>query len=186
MIKHKCHPKICALRPAAGIHSMRRDERGSMLVETALSLTLLFLIVFGILECSLAVYSYHYLSHAARQGSRYAMVRGASWGTTCTDYTSSGCIATEPQIEQYVQSLGFPGIDGNNLQVSVSCSTAVGGTFVDYNGASCNARGDVVEVTVTYPFSISIAGINGSCPSSTNSSPAKYCMSSSSQMVISQ
>lgn len=155
------------------------SEHGGTLVETALSMSLLFLFIFGILEGSLAVYSYHYLSHAARQGARYAMVRGASWGTNCADYTGAGCTATATQISQYVQNLGFPGIDGSKITVTVNCATAVGGTFASYS-TSCNKYSDVVQVTVSYPFSVPIAGVNGSC----TSSPTKFCMSSSSEMVI--
>lgn len=154
-------------------------ESGGTLVETALSLTVLFAFVFGILEGSLSVYSYHFLSNAARQGTRYAMVRGSTWGATCSDYSSAGCTATAAQVGQYVQNLAFPGIDSSKIIVTVQCATDVGGSFSSY-GASCNAAGNFVQVTVSYPISIPIVGINGSC-----SSPAKYCMRSQSEMVIS-
>ena len=163
---------------------MRRrlgSESGGTLVETAISLSLLFLFMFGIIEGGLAVYSYHYLSHAARQGSRYAIVRGLSWGTGCTAYTDAGCTATEPQIKQFVQNLGFPGINSNNLTVTVQCATTTGttvGAFGAY-GNTCNAAGDVVQVKISYPFSVPIAGVNGTC-----TSPTKFCMSSTSEMVI--
>lgn len=157
------------------------SETGGTLVETAISFSLLFLLVFGILEGSLAVYSYHYISHAARQGARYAMVRGASWGSACGDYTDAGCTATSDQISQYVQNLGFPGIDGSQITVTVQCAASSGtgfGTLGSY-GSSCNAAGSEVQVTVSYPFSVPVAGINGSC-----NSPTKLCMSTTSEMVI--
>lgn len=157
------------------------SESGGTLVETAISLSLLFLLVFGILEGSLAVYSYHYLSHAARQGARYAMVRGASWGSACSDYTDAGCTASASQISQYVENLGFPGIDGTQITVTVQCAASSGSGFgaLGAYGSSCNAAGSEVQVTVSYPFSVPIAGINGTC-----NSPTKFCMASTSEMVI--
>lgn len=166
------------------IHTHRRrlgSESGGTLVETAISLSLLFLLIFGLLEGSLAVYSYHYLSHAARQGARYAMVRGGSWGSTCGDYTQAGCTATSDQISQYIENLGFPGIDGSKINITVQCAAVSGtgfGTLGAY-GSSCWAAGSEVQVTISYPFSIPIAGINGTC-----NSPTKFCMVSTSEMVI--
>lgn len=169
-------------------NSCRRlgSEAGGTLVETAISLSLLFLLIFGILEGSLAIYSYHYLSNAARQGARYAIVRGSDWSANCTDFTDSGCIATDTQISDYVKNLGFPGIDSSKIQVTVKCATitetstsATVGAFGAY-GSSCNAATDLVQVTVSYPFSVPIAGVNGSC----TSSPTSFCMSSTSQMTI--
>lgn len=160
-------------------HRLNR-ESGGTLVETALALTVLFAFVFGILEGSLSVYSYHFLAHAARQATRYAMVRGATWGAACSDYSSAGCTATAAQVGQYVQNLGFPGIDNSKINVTVQCATAVGGTFASY-GSSCNAAGDIVQVIVSYPISIPIVGISGSC----SPAPTKYCMSSQSEAVIS-
>lgn len=169
-------------------HTRRRlgSESGGTLVETALSLSLLFLLVFGILEGSLAIYSYHYLSHAAKAGARYAIVRGSDWTDGCTDYTDAACIATNDQISDYVKNIGLPGIDSNKIQVSVKCAkitttakTATLGAFGAY-GSSCNAATNIVQVTVSYPFSVPIAGINGSC----TSSPTSFCMSSSSEMTI--
>lgn len=164
------------------VHGRRLgSESGGTLVETAISLSLLFLLVFGILEGSLAVYSYHYLSHAARQGARYAMVRGASWGSACADYTGAGCTASSDQITQYVQNLGFPGIDESKITVTVQCAASSGAGFGSLGsyGSSCNAAGSEVQVTVSYPFSVPIAGVNGSC-----NTPAKFCMATTSEMVI--
>lgn len=176
--------RIISLKIRAG--RRLRSESGGTLVETAISMSLFFLLIFGILEGSLAAYSYHYISHAARQGARYAIVRGSDWSANCTDYTDAGCIATSDQISQYIDSLGFPGIDASKIQVTVQCATvtttattATLGSFGTY-GSTCNAATDLVQVTVSYPFSVPIAGVNGSCG---GTSPS-FCMSSTSQMSI--
>ena len=162
-----------------------RKDFGGTLVETALSIFLLLTFMFGIMEGSLAIYSYHFISNAAREGTRYAIVRGSDWSSACTSSVTSGCTVTAAQLETYVTSLSFPGIDTTKLIVTPQCSTTsangvLSTTFVTFPG-TCNAAGDVVQVTVTYPYSVPIAGIKGSC-----TAPVKWCLTSTSEMVISQ
>lgn len=152
-----------------------RGESGGTLVETALSMTLLLSLIFGIIEVGLMLYSYHFISNAAREGTRYAIVRGSSWGTTCGSYSSSGCTATTTQIQQYIRSLGFPGIDPAKLSVTPTSSLTVGGSSCS-PFTSCNAASNVVQVKVTYNFPFSVPFV----------SPRTLSMSSTSQMVISQ
>src|ERR1700685_2577273 len=54
-----------------------RNSRGSTIVEFALVITVLFSMVFGIIDFGRAVYAYHYVSNAAREASRFASVRGS-------------------------------------------------------------------------------------------------------------
>ena len=156
------------------------EDSGGTLVETALSIFLLLTLMFGIIEGSLAIYSYHFISNAAREGTRYAIVRGTDFTTACTSTVYSGCFVTAAQVETYVTNLSFPGIDTTKLVVAVQCATTVGGTFGAFPGA-CDSAGNVVQVTVSYPYSIPIAGVAGSC-----TAPVKYCLTSTSEMVISQ
>ena len=55
-----------------------RDERGSSMVEFALGASLLFMVVFGIIAMALALYTYNVVSEAAREATRYAIVRGSA------------------------------------------------------------------------------------------------------------
>jgi Flp pilus assembly protein TadG len=156
-------------------HRRLRSESGQSLVETALTLTLLLTLVFGIIEVSIALFSYHFISNAAREGTRYAIVRGATWGAACASYTSSGCTASTLQIQQYVASLSFPGINAANITVTPATSLTPGGSPCNPFSA-CNAASDVVQVQVTYTFPFSVPFV----PQRT------LTMSSTSQMVISQ
>lgn len=180
-------PMLCAWRLRL------RGNIGNTLVETAFSIAILITLVVGIMEASLAVYSYHFISDAAREGVRYAMVRGSTWaqspwnGGACASYTDAGCVASQQNIEDYVKSLAFPGIDPANLTVTPASYVAYGGTAcpapVDSSGnlepsqpPSCNAQTDVIEVKVVYNFPFSIPFV----PSSTLS------MSSTARMNIAQ
>lgn len=170
-----------------------RNERGSTLVESALSIAILLTLVVGIMEASLAVYSYHFISNAAREGVRYAIVRGGTWsqspwnGGACSSYTDAGCVASQQNIEDYVKSLAFPGINPANLTVTPNSYTAYGTSAcaapTDSSGAaelnqppSCNAQTDVIEVKVQYNFPFNVPFI----PSKTLS------MTSTARMVVAQ
>ena len=47
-------------------------------METAMSMIILLTFMFGVMEAGFALYSYHFISEAAREGTRYAIVRGAT------------------------------------------------------------------------------------------------------------
>ena len=82
---------------------------------------------FGILELSRVLYTNQTLAHAAREGVRYAVVRGAS----------SGSPATATQIETYVKSRAL--VDTANLGVVVSFNPD-------------NNPGSVVSVQLNYGY----------------------------------
>ncbi len=80
--------------------------------------TVIFLtFLFAVMETAFALYSYFFLAEAAREGARYAIVRGstAGGGAACASYSSSNCQASAANIESYIQNLGFPGISASNM-----------------------------------------------------------------------
>jgi Flp pilus assembly protein TadG len=58
----------------------RQRERGSTIVEGAVTLMLFLMLVFGIIGMGWAVYVYNQVSELAREGTRYAIVHGAGAG----------------------------------------------------------------------------------------------------------
>src|ERR1700721_4697303 len=92
-----------------------REERGSALVEFAVTVPLLIFLLFAVLEGMFAMYLYHYTAYAAQQGARFAMVRGhTASGTIATpcgtstppNFTmASDCTATSNDIKNFVQPL---------------------------------------------------------------------------------
>jgi Flp pilus assembly protein TadG len=159
----------CLLRPAAGRSRARLgNERGSSLVEFALGAFLLFMVVTGIISMSVALYSYNVVSEAARECARYAIVRGnlCHFGSPCSP-------ATTTDVQSYVNTLGFPGINSLTAVPTWSAYPAGG---ICAPSASCNNPGNQVQVTVTYSFPLAIPFV----PSRTLS------MSSTAAMVISQ
>lgn len=90
----------------------RWNDVGTALVEFGLVIVVFFMFVFGVMDFGRALYTYHFVSNAACEATRYAMVRGSS----STDP------ATAAEIEGYVKSLAPQGIDPNTLTVSTSWS----------------------------------------------------------------
>lgn len=162
-------------RPRRGVieSSCPTREAGATIAEFAVSSTLLIAIVFGIYEASLAVYSYAYVSDAARQGTRYAIVRGSA----CTGFaecSSTPAGATAAQVQAYVKRLEYPGINSNNLTVTSTWPTT--GSACTPIASPCNNPGNLVKVVVNYQFPLSIPFVP----------LATIDMSSTSEMVISQ
>lgn len=154
-----------------------RGEEGATLVEFALSALLLFAMLFGIIELSLALYSYNFVSEAAREATRYAIVRGSQ----CAGMPD--CNVTSDQIQDYVRGIHYPGLNANNLNATATWLTATGGppntTWVACApgpGITCNAPGNAVNVVVTYSFPLNVPLV----------SSMNLTLSSTSQLVISQ
>jgi Flp pilus assembly protein TadG len=73
-----------------------RRERGQDLIEYALILPVLALLLFGIMEFGLVIFSYNTIGDAAREGARYGAVHCPSWSTTCnlTDISTAAKLLT--------------------------------------------------------------------------------------------
>jgi Flp pilus assembly protein TadG len=143
-------------------------EQGSAILESALSMIILLTFLFGIMETGLALFAYHFISHAARETTRYATVRGNS----CTSFASA-CPATQNDIKIYATTLGYSGITTSDVAVSYS-AYPTGVTCAP--SATCNNPGNLVTVTITYNFPFNVPFV-----------PARtFAMTSSSSMVISQ
>ena len=139
------------------LRQLVRGETGATLVETALSATILLGVLIGMMWAFLALYGYHYAAYAAREGSRWAMVRGSQ--CNADSLTMPGCNATPDQIQSYVQGLGFPGINSDNVTVTTawqSPSTTLPTRWTPCTPNDCNEPGDLVTVNVTYAFPLNI------------------------------
>lgn len=164
------------------------SERGSAMVEFALSAIVLFTLIFGSITLALAFYTYEVLNGYARDATRYAIVHGSGCSypvggtpTSCsiaTSCTASGstyvCTGANSALTTYLNNELFPGINGSNLQVSAAYGLSPGETTC--NTAACNGAGDQVAVTVSYNYLYAVPFI----PSNA------FTMNATSTMVISQ
>lgn len=121
----------------------RNGEAGSAMVEFALSAVLLLTVLFGILYIGRALYTYNWVSNAARLGTRFAMVRG----TNCS-LLSGGCPAQASDVTTYLDSVANA-IDTSQLTVITQCFSS---GVVQPATPPC-APTEYVQVNVTYNFS---------------------------------
>ena len=114
-------------------------EKGNSLIELAVTLPVLFGLIFCFIETCMLFYTYAMISNSARQGARYAMVRGAS----CPSTANPTCEATPAQVRAYVLGLGWPNVGGGIVTPTVN-----------YDGNE--SVGSHVQVTVSYTFVINM------------------------------
>jgi Flp pilus assembly protein TadG len=144
----------------------RRGERGGTLPETVIVMSVLLAVMFGIIDFGRALYTYSFVTNAARQGARWAIVRGSK--CTLLDHCPAAKGSTD--IQPYVQGLSEGAMTANNISASLSFPSCPSGV-VSANG---NSPGCVAEVTVQYPFKFMLPFL-----------PAGIQLSSTSEMVIS-
>jgi Flp pilus assembly protein TadG len=160
----------------------KSGERGATILEFAITLVFTFVLIFGMIDFARALYSYHYLSNAAREGARFASVRGAA----CDPAAVAPCSAGPGDIQNFVQQIAPQGIDSASVTINQN------GSFLYPNpnnlpicGTTPNYPGCTVQVQVNYPFNFIFP------VSFYNSSPVSFQaatinMSSTSQMTISR
>lgn len=163
-------------------------ERGSTLIEFAFVAVLLFTIFFGIIDFGRALYAYHFVASAAREATRFAMVRGATWPTACVDTTSfSGdCQANNDNVQFYVQTMasGIGLNDASSITASLTPLPPPNGSGTNCSSAPINP-GCTAQVTVQYPFKF-IFPLMPTSTCTVNQVTASICMTSTSEMVVSQ
>lgn len=165
-------PEMQYRKPAAKV-SVRRKQRsaGNTLIEfTLVGIPLIFILI-SIFEIARGMWIYHTLAYAAKEGTRFAIVRGNDCsinGNTCQS-GSSGVISVADAANAIKYSA--MGLDPSQLQVRFVSSTqtiayqtlqsALNDT-TDFWPSS--AAGDVggnpgsdVEVDLKYPFTSAIA-----------------------------
>jgi len=131
-------------------------EDGSALIEMAVTFPLLFTLLFCFMELCLAFYSRDMISEAAREGTRYAMFHGAS----CPNSSSPACEATATDVNSYVTGLGWPNLAGGAMTVDT--------TYPDGN----ESVGSLVQVRITYVFTIHMAFVPANSLTMTSTSEA--------------
>lgn len=125
------------------------------------------LLLFGIIDFGRLMYTYAFVAQLAREGARYAIVRGSQ----CTVLSNCPNV-TSAQINSYIQSLNegatsVGGQTGINSNTTWTCPN---------NQSSSESPGCVASVSVTYTFNPIFPYIKTGAVS----------ISSTSQMVVSQ
>lgn len=150
------HPRGAIARRRTRMRLSRASaaETGGTMVEGAITLTLLLMAIFGIMDCSRALYCDHYVRYTAEEAARYAMVRGSTWkNATCTTTATESCTATGANVLAWVNSITPPGIDtSNNLTVTTTWTGKTPSGLSCTSTSATNSPGCVVRVQIGYNF----------------------------------
>lgn len=125
-------------------NAQRRQQhnRGTTLVEAALTLIIFFIFLFGILEFGRAYNIYETLTNAAREGARFAVAPCPSLSTPADCTYGPGVVPDVPAIESKVQSF----LDTANIKdATVTVAQHQAGTI---NGLAT----EFTNVSVTAPY----------------------------------
>jgi Flp pilus assembly protein TadG len=147
--------------------TIKHRERGASLPETAIVISAILALTFGIIDFGRAMYTYDFVAQLAREGTRWAAVRGSQSCTNSAN-TLADCNASAANIQSYVQSLS----QGATVASSITATP----TYSCPTGSGTNAPGCTISLTVSYPFKFVLPYLP----------KAGITMASTSEMVISQ
>ena len=117
------------------------SRAGNAMIETSLCFMLFMTIFIGIMEFGWAVYNYNFVSYAAREGVRYAAMRGTGCQSPCTQ-------ATTDMVQNLIRSQAVV-MDSNQVSVTT--------TYPD----GSKTPGNRVVVNVSYPIPALIGWLAG-------------------------
>ena len=133
----------------------KERQRGSAMIEfTLVGIPMMFLLI-SIFEMSRAMWNYHTLAFALREGTRYAVVHGAG----CSTDPRNSCQATVSQVAQRIQDAGI-GLDADQLALtftssgnSVKCTLKTClATATSWPEAPKNTAGSAIAISGSLPF----------------------------------
>jgi Flp pilus assembly protein TadG len=155
----------------------RKAEGGATLVEFALIVMIFMTMVLGIIDFSRALYTYHFLSNAAREATRWTAVNGYNCNDDGSCNGTAGMNngpASDTDIEAYVRARTPMGIDASQLTVTVSHPVQTDSPAACATQATQTSTGCTVEVRVSYPFNFVFPFIRST----------SLALSSTSEMII--
>jgi Flp pilus assembly protein TadG len=112
----------------------RRHQDGQALVEFAVVANILVVLLLAIVQFGIVWMNYIAVTDAAREGARRAAVNRSSGQATMISSATAAARAAAPSLQQ------------SNMNISVSSQS---GTW---------NQGDPIEVTVKYPYALTILG----------------------------
>jgi Flp pilus assembly protein TadG len=185
-------------------------EAGVSLVEYAFILILFLSIIMGISGFGHALFTYHHVNNAAKEGTRYATIRGYNCNR---DETVPSCQASNSasgtagpaslaDVTAYINGITPPSIDTSKMKIT-ACGVSDDTTGCTESGPTVctadlkdpitnaviqtktpNNPGCTVKVTVSYPYTFMFPLVPATTTTTAPCTSAGFCMSSTSEMVI--
>lgn len=138
-----------------GNRTNRDSRRGATMVEFALTFLPFLILLVGVSEVGRAMWTYHTLAGAAKQGTRFAIVKGARCAELSVD-----CPSALSEVTEKIRLSGL-GLDPDQIELtlsvaghSVSCtplSSCLNNSSI-WPASPNNAIGSRVTIQAIYPF----------------------------------
>jgi Flp pilus assembly protein TadG len=142
----------------------KKTRKGAVLVENAIVLLVLITFIVGILVGGLGVFRYQQVVTLAREGARYASVRGTESGLT---------LSATDVYDNAILPMAV-GLDPSSLTYTVTWPNGKAATYADSNSNPPGLpKGATVEVTVSYTW-IPEAFLGGATFTSKSVMPMQY------------
>jgi Flp pilus assembly protein TadG len=147
------------------LSSLAQSEAGSSLVEFTVTVGVFLLLLFGVMEGAMMLYTYGVVNDNARAGARYAIVHGSGCSylttvkgtptaTSCYDNATGSTLAENSTLETFIQNYTLPVPATGTMKVYTSNTYAPGGSACLTTG--CAGSGDQVTVKITCPFNFAL------------------------------
>jgi Flp pilus assembly protein TadG len=133
----------------------RRGERGTALIEAAITMPLILAICVGIFEFGRAYQTWQILTNAAREGARLAVIEGSTDGDV------------KARVKSYVLGTGFTLTDD---QIAITRAIPLAGAAT------------MTRVQINYPFNFIVLNPVMQLLSSKSTTGAGYTMQAATQM----
>lgn len=178
--------KLGAARRTRGCAVLRSRKRqtGTMVAEYLFSILIFVMLIFGAMGFSHALYAYHFVNHMAKEATRWAAVNGKY----CSQDSSCGDAASSTTVDSYVKAHAPLGLDQNKI-VTSACGVSDQDSCADSTPAVCSGKpnyaGCTVQVQVGYAFNFIFPLLPTSTTVTAPCTQAGFCLSSTSEMIIS-
>lgn len=142
------------------MNNKKLRQRGSAMIEfTLVGIPMIFVLV-STFEISRAMWNYHTLAYAIREGTRYAVVHGSG----CASDPLNTCQTTIGQVAQRIQYAGI-GLDPSQLTLTFTSSghaipctlNACLGNTTLWPESPKNTPGNAIAISGSLPFQSAIA-----------------------------
>jgi Flp pilus assembly protein TadG len=140
--------------------SLIKNESGTELVEFAIIATLLFVVLFGIIDFAILLYDKAVITNASREGARAGIVQRYNNSATPAVYNPLSTAEVQAVVNSYLAS-NLISFGSATATVTVTDTTVpAASTLTPKNGSF--GSGDERSVQVTYPYNFLAGFIAGS------------------------
>jgi Flp pilus assembly protein TadG len=138
-----------------------KNESGTELIEFAIISTLLFIVLFGIIDFAILLYDKAVITNASREGARAGIVQRWNNSVSPAVYNPLSTAEVQAVVNSYLAS-NLISFGSATATVTVTNTiVAAASTLTPKNGSSFGA-GDERSVQVTYPYNFLAGFIVGS------------------------